>query len=124
LGVKKVRIINLTHPLETPIIAGFANLFFEKLRGLMFRKSIAVDEGLLLFEGSESRINTSIHMLFMNFDITAIWINASNEVVDVKLARKWHLAYLPNKPASAVLETHPAQFHHFWIRDKIVIQDV
>ena len=49
--------------------------FGTKLCGLMFRRSIADDEGLVLAESRSSIAATSIHMFFVPFDIAAIWLD-------------------------------------------------
>lgn len=100
-----------------------ANTFFSKLCGLMFRKQINPNTGLILSEISESVLNTSIHMLFMNFDITAIWLNKDFTVVDKSIAKKWHLAYFSHVPAMHVLELPVRQFDNFSIGDKLEIQN-
>ena len=58
-------------------------------------------------------------MLFMNFDICAVWINQQNRVVDVKLAKKWHLAYFPRAAASQVLELHAVRMNDFSVNDQL-----
>ena len=98
-----------------------ASTFFSKFCGLMFRKSLAPDDGLILSESSESIINSSIHMFFMRFDITVVWLNREFTVVDKCIARKWHPAYFSKTPAMHVLELHNSQYDHFFIGDKLII---
>lgn len=119
-----IKIINSTRPECIPIRAENCQSFLSRFRGLMFRDTIKTDEGLLLTEVSESRINTSIHMLFMKFDIAAIWINNNFQVVDAKLAKKWKLAYLPSQPARYTLEIHPSRLHDFQIGDQLIFEDL
>lgn len=85
----------------------------------MFRKSLQKTEAILLDEGKNSRLNTSIHMFFMRFDIVAIWINADMQVVDCQIAKKWQPYYAPQKPARYILEAHPDQLINFHVGDKI-----
>ncbi len=118
-----VDIINTTQPIPTPLQATYCSSFWSRLKGLMFRKHLGEQEGILLDEGSESRINTAIHMLFMNFDITAVWINQQNTIVDVQLARKWRLYYGPAAPARYVLETHPGRMADFHPGDSVSFVD-
>ncbi|MCE1255774.1 MAG: DUF192 domain-containing protein, partial [Anaerolineae bacterium] len=66
--------------------------------------------------------NSSIHMFFMFFDITAVWINAKNQIVDVKLAKKWRPFYASNQPAQYVLECHPSLVTNFKIGDQVEIK--
>lgn len=120
----KVQIHNLTHSLPTPIDASYCVSFWSRFRGLMLHAPLQENEGALLVESSDSRMDSAIHMLFMNFDITAVWINAKNVVVDVKLARKWRPAYIPQKPARYILETHAHQINQFNIGDRIEFKHV
>ena len=82
--------------------------FGTKLLGLMFRRSIDPDEGLVLAETHSSTVATSIHMLFVPFDIAAIWLDENFRVVHMVLAKPWRLYYAAPKPARYVLEGPPA----------------
>jgi uncharacterized membrane protein (UPF0127 family) len=119
-----VHLQNLNQPLPTPIKADYCDSFWPRFCGLMFRSHIHDNEGLLLVDTKESRIDSAIHMLFMNFDITSVWINANEQVVDVKLAKAWHPFYIPKTAAQFVLETHPAHLQHFHIGDMVQINDL
>jgi len=85
----------------------------------MFSPQIPVNGGALLVEARDSQVNTTIHMLFMRFDIAAIWINLGHQVVDVKIAKRWRLAYAPQNPAAYVLEAHVFQAENFKIGDRV-----
>ncbi len=78
------------------------------LRGLMFRRSLGDDEGLLLVGHRESRADAAIHMFFVFFPIAVIWLDAAGCVVDARLARPFRPAYVPREPAKDVLEGPPA----------------
>lgn len=121
--MRLVTIHNLTQPLAAPIKAGYCVSFLCRLRGLMFRRSLADREGLLLDEQKESRINAAIHMLFMRFDIAVIWIDNQQKVVDACLAKRWHLSYSPSKAARYTLETHPAYLSEFHAGDQLSIKE-
>ena len=116
---RTVTIQNYTNPLDAPIRAQNCADFWSKFRGLMLQSSIPLDGGALLAEDKSSRMNASIHMLFMRFDIAAIWIDSDMMVVDVQIARRWRLAYMPAKPARYILETHVNQAKHFKIGDQV-----
>ena len=96
--------------------------FGGKLLGLMFRKSLAESEGLLMVEPRASKINTSIHMLFMNFAIATIWLDEDLQVVDKVMAKPWRLAYVPAKPAMYTLETLPEILDKVEIGDKLAFE--
>jgi uncharacterized membrane protein (UPF0127 family) len=106
------------------IHAIYCDSFLCRLRGLMFRSSLPQEEGLLLVEGHDSRIDTSIHMLFVFMDLAVIWINSNNSVVDVVLARSWRPVYLPRQAARYILEIHPDRLNEFKIGDQVEFQNV
>lgn len=119
-AVKKyVLLMNLNQPEIRPVLSRYCQSFFCRLRGLMFTRSISPDNGLLLVQERESRMDASIHMLFMAMDLAVVWINKKLEVVDVCLAQRWRPAYIPKKPACYVLETHPDRLADFNIGDKV-----
>jgi len=118
-----IQISNLNKDTQ-PVLAKNCTHFMQKLKGLMFEPSLADHSGILLDEQSDSSVTTSIHMLFMNFDITAVWINSNKQVVDVKLAKKWALAYFPKRPARYILETSPARINDFAIGDQLSFSNV
>jgi len=85
----------------------------------MFHPPIPTDGGVLLVEDRDGKVNATIHMFFMRFDICVVWINDAHEVVDVQLARRWRPAYAPAKPARYILETHVSQMDNFKIGDQV-----
>ena len=117
--MKYITIVNQTRSDLRPIQAKYCQSFFCQLRGLMFTNSLPEHHGLLLVQGSDSRINSSIHMMFMWMDLAVIWINSKYQVVDVILARRWKLAYLPKQPAKYVLETDVSNLGDFNIGDQV-----
>lgn len=119
-----VEVQNLTNPLNPSIHVGICESFFQKLRGLMFYPTLALREGRLFIEKEESKLNSSIHMLFMRFDITVVWINRNFEVIDVILARQWRPYYFPARPAQYTLELHASRLNDFHIGDKLLIKNV
>lgn len=96
--------------------------FFGKFRGLMLTKEISKDGGIMIVEKSESKVNTSIHMMFMNYDITVLWLNKEMVVVDKVLAKRWALFYGPKEPAQYILEIHASRFDDFEIGDQLVAE--
>lgn len=118
---QSVLIQNTSQPTDHPIQAKYCSSFWCKFRGLMLRPSLEDHEGLLLVEKSDSRINASIHMLFMRMDLCVVWINSRSEVVDVALARRWQPMLAPKGPASLILETHPDRLSDFHPGDRVEI---
>ena len=85
----------------------------------MFRSSLAPDEGLLLVIGSDSRLDSSIHMFFVPFDLAVFWINAEMIVVDKVIAKSWRPAYFPAKAARYTLEIHPDRYSDYEVGDQV-----
>jgi uncharacterized membrane protein (UPF0127 family) len=121
--MKYIRIVNQTHPTDNPILAKFCHSFFCQLRGLMFTSDLPEKSGLLLVQSSDSRMNASIHMMFMRIDLAVFWINSEFTVVERVLARRWKLGYIPKSPAKYVLETSVANLNDFNIGDKVSFEE-
>ena len=88
--------------------AAWCASFGSKLRGFTFRRQLGEQEGLVLVEKSESRLNTAIHMLFVFFDLGVIWVDAQGAIVGKALAKPWRLSYSAPQPAQYVIEGHPS----------------
>jgi uncharacterized membrane protein (UPF0127 family) len=97
----------------------YCDTFLSQLRGLTFRSRLPRDEGLLLVGTRDSRLDSSIHMLFVFFDLAVVWINSDMRVVDKVLAKPWRPAYFSKQPAQYVLEIHPARWGDFEIGDLV-----
>ena len=120
--MRKVKIRKSTPPF-TVVNVKYCDTFFGKFLGLMFSKKIARDHGLLIVEKNETRVNTSIHMMFMNYDITVLWLDRQMVIVDKVLARKWGPFYIPKQPAQYVLELHPSKFSEYSIGEQLTVLD-
>ncbi|MBW6472413.1 MAG: DUF192 domain-containing protein [Anaerolineaceae bacterium] len=98
--------------------------FFSRLKGLMFKKDIAVNQAGLFINKNENLVDSAIHMLFMNFDIAVFWLDQTNTVVDKKIAKKWGLIYYPDVKSQKILETHTEIFEKLQIGEKIIIESL
>jgi uncharacterized membrane protein (UPF0127 family) len=116
---EQVLIHNLTRPKFHPIQARYCSSFVCRLRGLTFRRSLPSGDGLLLVQNRDSRVDSSIHMLFVWIDLAVVWINNAHQVVDVRLASRWRPAYLPARPARYVLELSSDHLDDFSIGDQL-----
>lgn len=101
----------------------YCDTFLTQLRGLTFHSSLARDDGLLLVGKRDSRLDSSIHMFFVPFDLSVIWINSAMRVVDKVLARSWRPAYFSKQAAKYVLEIHPERWTDFEIGDGVEFKD-
>jgi uncharacterized membrane protein (UPF0127 family) len=117
--MKIISIQNTSQPLKDPLQAVYCDSFLCRLRGLMFRSRLAHDQGLLLVEARDSRMDTAIHMLFVFMDLAVVWINSDLTVVDTVLARAWRPAYVPRRPARYILEITPGRLNEFKVGDAI-----
>jgi uncharacterized membrane protein (UPF0127 family) len=120
--MKIIRLENRNQPLPAPLQAIYCDSFLCRLRGLMFRSQLASEEGLLLVQGRDSRLDAAIHMLFVFMDLAVVWINSKNIVVDTVLARAWRPAYAPRQAAKYILEIHPSRLNEFKIGDHVEFQ--
>lgn len=116
---KQIVINNKNRKIENPPRIKVCDTFLTQLRGFTFRSRLTRDEGLLLVGRRDSRLDSSIHMLFVSFDLAVFWINSGNKVVDKVLAKSWHPAYFSRQAAKYVLEVHPDRWEDFEIGDTV-----
>jgi uncharacterized membrane protein (UPF0127 family) len=121
---KSISIENKSRKIDGTLKIKFCNTFLCQLRGLTFRSRLAREEGLLLVGKRDSRLDSSIHMLFVLFDLSVIWINSNMQVVDKVLAKSWRPAYFSKQPAKYALEVHPEHWGDFEIGDRIQFKNV
>ncbi len=121
--MKTVELKNPTDP-STVARLEYCDTFGSKLRGLMFRKALDPDRGIVIVEDRESRMNTAIHMFFMNFDITVLWLNKDLIIVDKVLAKKWRPMYFPQKKAKYVVELHESKFADFEVGQQLEMNKI
>lgn len=88
----------------------------------MFHPGIDNTEGILLSYSRPTRLDSSIHMFFMNFDLAVIWLDENFRVVDKILAKRWKPYYAPAIAATHVLETHPDRLVDFSNGDQILVK--
>ena len=93
--------------------------FLCRLRGLMFRRALSQEEGLLLVGRRMSRADTAIHMLCVFFPLAVVWLDEQGQVVDAVLARPFRPFYVPRWPARDVLEGPPSLLESLHIGDRL-----
>lgn len=122
---KKITIVrNLTNPSVSVIRARWCRSFMSRLRGFTFRSSLDKDEGLVLVEARDSRVDTAIHMFFVWTDLAVAWVNSNDEVVHTALAKAWRPFYASSKPARYVVEFHPERHGDLKVGDRIAFDHV
>jgi uncharacterized membrane protein (UPF0127 family) len=117
--MRSIIIRNLSNSKAIPLHLEICDDFISRLRGLMFTRSIPTDGGLFFVNTSEDRINSAIHMYFMEYDLAIIWTDASGRVVDKVNARRWKTIAAPVKNAKYILETHIERFQEYNCGDKL-----
>jgi uncharacterized membrane protein (UPF0127 family) len=120
---KFITIENKNRIIKGSLRIKYCDTFLTQLRGFTLRSQLARDEGLLLVGKRDSRLDSSIHMLFVSFDLSVIWINSAMQVVDKVLAKSWRPAYFSKQPARYVLEVHPQRWRDFEIGDGVEFKD-
>ena len=120
---RTISIENANRRIDGPLRIKYCDTFLTQLRGFTLRSRLARDEGLVLVGRKDSRIDSSIHMFFVSFDLAVIWINSQMQVVDKVLARSWKPAYFSKEPARFVLEVHPDRWDDFQVGDKVQFKD-
>jgi uncharacterized membrane protein (UPF0127 family) len=120
---KNITVQNKNKAIKGALLIKYCDTFFTQLRGLTFRSRLGRDEGLILVGRRDSRLDSSIHMLFVPFDLCVIWVNAGMQVVDKVLAKSWRPAYFSKQPARYVLEIHPDRWGDFEIGDGVEFKD-
>ena len=117
-----VNVINSTHPLKSPLEVRVCDTFISRLRGLTFHPPLKASEGIVLVQARDSRIDTAIHMLGVSMDLTIVWVNAANTVVDLIVARKWWTIHIPKSPARYIIECRPDRLADFNIGDELKLE--
>ena len=94
-----------------------ADSYFTRLRGLMFRKTLGKDEGLLLKRCS------SIHCCFMNFPIDVVYVNDKMDVLKIETVRPWRVGSIV-RGAKHIIELAEGAAMALKPGDKIVMKEV
>ena len=120
---RTISIDNENRRIDGPLRIKYCDTFLTQLRGFTLRPRLGRDEGLVLVGKRDSRLDSSIHMLFVSFDLAVVWIDSDMQVVDKVLAKSWKPAYFSRQPARYVLEVHPDRWDEFQIGDKLKFKD-
>ena len=120
---KTKRIRNLSNPAISPLKAKWCQSFYSRLRGFTFRTHLEGNDGLVLVEAHDNRMDTAIHMFFLPTDLAVVWVNSNHIVVDIALAKAWHPFYASAKPARYVIEYHPNRHGDFQPGDQVAFEN-
>jgi uncharacterized membrane protein (UPF0127 family) len=117
-----VRVRNQSHGGKQIVLARWCESYFCRLRGLTFRLRLPERHGLLLVGRSESISLAAIHMFGVFLSLGVIWLDSSQRVVDLVLARPFGI-YRPASPARYVLEGRPSILEGVSLGDELVFED-
>ena len=94
-------IYNKTTKQYINMIIKFADTYFKRLKGLMFKKNI--DYGLVFIIKAKSRFNSGIHTSFMKFNIDVYFLDENLKIFDIQTLKPWE-KYTPSKKADYIIE--------------------
>ena len=94
----------------------YADSFFKRFRGLMFRKSMPENEALLIVPCNQ------IHTFNMKFAIDVVYLSKENKVVFIDENIKPGKVCKPCKNANAVLELNSGMAKKFNIKLDDIIE--
>lgn len=114
-----ISIENKNRRIDGALRIKYCDNFVKQLRGFTFHPHLSREEGLVLVGTRDSRLDSSIHMFFVSFDLCVVWINSQMQIVDKVLAKSWRPAYFAKQPAKYVLEVHPDRWDEFQIGDTV-----
>lgn len=84
--------------------ARLAEGFFGNLKGLMFEREENFDYALIFELACETRIGSSVHMVFVLFPIDIVFLDARKKVVDKATLQPWMLNYTPRRASKYFVE--------------------
>ncbi len=82
----------------------FAKTTLERTKGLMFEEKKNFNYALIFEFPIESKIGTSLHMLFVFFPIDVLFLDKNQKVVDKVTLQPFIPNYTPKKAAKYVIE--------------------
>lgn len=92
---------NCNHP-QVIATLKFANSYFSRLKGLMFKKKL--NYALVLKpSNSKYRFFSSIHTLFIRFTMDVVFLNKDQVVFEIIQISPWKF-YIPKGPANYIIE--------------------
>jgi len=82
----------------------YAKTPWQRMRGLMFEDVRNFDYALVFEFPGESKIGTSLHMIFVFFPIDVLFLNKAQRVVDKVTLFPFNPNYTPKEAAKFVVE--------------------
>lgn len=82
----------------------FAKTTLERTKGLMFEDKKNFNYALVFEFPSESKVRSSLHMIFVFFSIDVLFLNKNKEIVDKITLNPFTPNYTPKKASKYVIE--------------------
>ncbi len=97
----------------------FANNSWERTKGLMFEDKKNFNYALIFDFPVESKIGTSLHMLFVFFPIDVLFLDKNKIIVDKVTLTPFTPNYTPKKAAKYVIEMPENKIFQLRIGQKV-----
>lgn len=98
----------------------FADSFWRRFKGLMFERKENFNYALIFELGNKTRIEGSIHMLFVFFPIDVVYLDEEKGVIEIaKNIKPWTLNYTPKKPAKFFIELPAGKAERISLEDRL-----
>lgn len=97
---------------------------FDRMKGLMFEDEKKFDYGLVMVMSKESRLESSIHMMFVFFPIEVLFLNQNKIIVDKVTLNPFHLNHTPKKAAKYVIELPKGTTKSAKLGDKVTWEKI
>ena len=120
--MKTIKIKKNSQP-PMPVMVKYCDTFLDRFMGLMFSSELGPMDGIVLVEKKESQVNTAIHMMFVNYDITVLWLDKNKKIVDKIIAKRWITIHKPVMPAQYVVELHKSRFDDYAVGEQLIFDE-
>ena len=97
--------------------------FWCHFSGLMLRRSLPEDEGLLFVFRRQNVAETTIHMLFMFFSIAAVWIDNEGSCSGCQTRQTLAACLCPAKAARYLIEARPVVLERVKVGDRLTFDE-
>lgn len=100
-----------------------ANSFRKRLIGLMFKKNIDYPLAFIIPRRINNRQRSSIHSIFMRFELTIVFVDEENIVFEIANLKPWKY-YVPKKAAKYIIEFDKNKFNKSKLKigDEIILK--
>jgi|SRR3989338_8774582 len=106
---------------KKPVNVKLCDTFLKKFKGLMFSFK---PRNLLFILNKESKLNSSIHMMFVFFPIDVFWLDKDMKVIDFKLnVKPFTFGHSPKAAAKYILETPVRELKELKLNDRLILRD-